>query len=632
MKKIIQILKNKKGLTLVELLCTVAILGIVTTMVGGTMVTSMQSYSRGTSELDVQKESQFITNQITNLIVDATKNVSFANNILTIPKNETTYEVIYDPIKQELYYTDTNYDSEQHLFAENVSFFKADTSEYNKTGMVHIDLKVEKNNRLFETTFTTTSRNKNVEQKAIVPYIVAPNTIILEPNEIYKIEAKVCELANTNLKWEISLNGSENTKITQDGIIKIGEDENKTSFFVTITSEECDTSGTPKATKNIRVLVRRINNIYLYGMHKNGIDKKQGAIYEIESMLYGYNLEKEYGLETDSNYINPYQIKWIDTSNSDNLYEIISKNDEKMVIKLKRDMLPNEKITIRAFSAHSDGTNKTGIAYANIYDIWTLRKPPVYVILSDGGMKRNTNTKQGDFTQDFDNLAINDYSKKYEYRFKQTDEEEWSQWFDNLTGNANDNMEINLRPQVTATMKYNKDYDVQIRISIIDKVGNTVWPTNDVEEEDYVITTIMNRVTVTFNSNLLDFENSNKLEDPIEITVQKGNPFDLIEFNNSIGYEPNDIRNNLDYILEKKVNGSWKKVQNNEVNIQKGPSCKLKFETDNSTGEYRIKIIAKDMPVYTMTTNGIPQKETYTEDFILYDNETNNGIFYFNVK
>ena len=55
-------------MSLVELVCAVAIFGVATTAIGSAMVVSAQSYSRGTYELDVQQEAQITTNLIGNLV------------------------------------------------------------------------------------------------------------------------------------------------------------------------------------------------------------------------------------------------------------------------------------------------------------------------------------------------------------------------------------------------------------------------------------------------------------------------------------------------------------------------------------------------------------------------------------
>lgn len=488
-------LKDKKGLSLVELLCAIAILSIVSTMIGSTLVISSRSYASGTTEIEVQQETQFLSNQIADLIIDATSDVNYEDNVLSINQNTTKYNIIYKPEEQNVYYQDSDYGEELHLLANNITNFKADTSEYEDNGIVRLEISVEKNNRNYDSAFTITSRNKNMQPSEIIPCISSIDKIILEPNQVYDFDATITGVDNKTLNWSVELNGSEFTKIDSNGKLTIAKDEDKSMFFVKISSNERNENSDPKAIKHIRVLIRRVNSLDIYGINTSGIEKQANSTYKITTFLSGYNLNRDLSAAYDNDYVDPYMIEWKDFSYSSDLYEIIEKDNEKLIFKLKRAMNPGEQITITAIAKHPNGENKSQQAYANIKDTWSLISRFVYVELVDGGMKRNTNTKQGDFTQDFDNLAINEYRKKYEYRFKPTDSNEWSIWYNNIVGNENDNMEINLRPDVTAAMLYYKDYDVQIRISIVDENGNTIWPTSNISQDDYIIDATMNKAT-----------------------------------------------------------------------------------------------------------------------------------------
>ena len=66
MKWIKRFSRNQKGFSLVELLCAVAILSIVVTSVGTSMVVSARSYQRSNTELDLQQKAQITANLLTN--------------------------------------------------------------------------------------------------------------------------------------------------------------------------------------------------------------------------------------------------------------------------------------------------------------------------------------------------------------------------------------------------------------------------------------------------------------------------------------------------------------------------------------------------------------------------------------
>lgn len=60
------------GLSLIELIVSIAILAVVGTAIGGAMYVSSRSYTRGSSEVNVQEEAQVAANLICDWLVDAT--------------------------------------------------------------------------------------------------------------------------------------------------------------------------------------------------------------------------------------------------------------------------------------------------------------------------------------------------------------------------------------------------------------------------------------------------------------------------------------------------------------------------------------------------------------------------------
>ena len=83
---------NKKGFTLIELVCAMAILAIITLTISGAMVFASNSYKQGSIDTALQQELQFTANAIESLIVDATSEVTFVGNMLKIVNTDYTYE------------------------------------------------------------------------------------------------------------------------------------------------------------------------------------------------------------------------------------------------------------------------------------------------------------------------------------------------------------------------------------------------------------------------------------------------------------------------------------------------------------------------------------------------------------
>ncbi len=74
MRKLWQSLKTgSAGLSLVELIISLAILAVVGTAVGGAMYISSRSYTRSAAEVNVQEEAQVACNLISDWLIDATK-------------------------------------------------------------------------------------------------------------------------------------------------------------------------------------------------------------------------------------------------------------------------------------------------------------------------------------------------------------------------------------------------------------------------------------------------------------------------------------------------------------------------------------------------------------------------------
>ena len=103
MKRLIGKVKGtgSAGLSLIELIISMAILAVVGIAVGGAMYVSSHSYSRGSAEVDVQEEAQIASSLICDWLVDATE--------VTPDRTESTYLDITHPegnteIKIHVYY------------------------------------------------------------------------------------------------------------------------------------------------------------------------------------------------------------------------------------------------------------------------------------------------------------------------------------------------------------------------------------------------------------------------------------------------------------------------------------------------------------------------------------------------
>lgn len=116
---------NNKGYSLVELLITIVIFGIVMIGIALMMRTTSASYVSGNSEVAMQTEVQIVANQIEELLVDATGTVtSTATNEWKIPGSGATHYIMYDATNDELLYQKGgNAAANWSLMAEYISDF-----------------------------------------------------------------------------------------------------------------------------------------------------------------------------------------------------------------------------------------------------------------------------------------------------------------------------------------------------------------------------------------------------------------------------------------------------------------------------------------------------------------------------
>ncbi len=222
MKLLRSFIKNEKGLSLVELIVTVAIMGIVSVGIGTAIVTTTKSYSTGSSEVGLQQETQNITNILNNLVIDAsfasnfvddtgtlvientnnefflikvTGDIANSNGVLTyqkiIPDNAENFKTYVSKVTTEpVGYTE----AEGYVLSECVNKFKATpgVSSGSWDYTVSFDLGFNKktagttSTRNMKTAFVAASRNgeaiKLYEENDLA-VIVADEEAVIEPNQ-----------------------------------------------------------------------------------------------------------------------------------------------------------------------------------------------------------------------------------------------------------------------------------------------------------------------------------------------------------------------------------------------------------------------------------------------------------------
>lgn len=167
-----KMMKENRGLTLVELVITIAIVAIVIAAATSFMITGSRSFAKGSADSDLQKEAELTVNQIEDMIIDANgaDGGLEVNDETDAEGNKTKTElVIYHTTEEpdesgametkhvvekvvwdknsnnnQMFYSksyaDGSMTSGDQLFAENVSFFEVDVDKVDETasdGTVH---------------------------------------------------------------------------------------------------------------------------------------------------------------------------------------------------------------------------------------------------------------------------------------------------------------------------------------------------------------------------------------------------------------------------------------------------------------------------------------------------------------
>lgn len=634
-------LAGNKGFSMVELICTMAIVGVIGTAVSGVLVVSADSYHRGTNETEIQQEAQLVANQINDLLIDAPSNVQYdaSSYTLKITKNGVEYTVQWKNGK--LYYKEG---STEQLMAENVTWFDVDTADYSTHGYARMELNFENGGRTYPAAFTISARNKETTDTTVVAASISTTlNHIMEPNESRTFTATVSGITNTNVQWGIYNNTiptDSNTKFVGNAL-QIGGDEASNFLRAFVRTEATDAGGNPMAEKAVLVRLRRVTGINVTGQRISGVDKKAGSKYRITSKISGINLDLIEGSE-DYNAINPYNVTWSATGGNVSIVEQPvdpAKPDERSVIMtLNEDMAEGATITVVAQSKHAAGVNRTSSGYATIEDDYELYLSPSYLNPGAGWM-RMSNQAQGtiDDTTPL-KTAFGGVKHKVLIKYREYPGGTYqTEWLPNIYGDADDSSTINLRPLVTGALDYRKDYEFMLKLVVVDAADNIVWPVaGETPDSEYLLVEVMPKVGVTFKSDLLGISETLMVEEAAapSVAMSKDTGYDLMQLVNVVGIDPsgNGFINGMVFYLDKKnASGGWDEVTSGiEIQNQNG-NCKLTFRGDGFSGNYRLRVKSMNQPKYELNADGTLNYLGDILNYELSDVSSGHNVFYFNV-
>lgn len=398
--------KDNRGLTLIELICAVAILSVITATVGGAMVVATNTYRSGTVETSIQQETQFTANAIESLIIDATNTVDYSGDVLTINNTDYTYTIVYDSTAKTLRYSQYDvvngtYLATNELLAENVSEFNVDASDFATTRNARLTLGMERDGKTFKTNYNVTSRN---DANAGTP--IAASAIIntleevtLEPCQVYDLDVSVVSTTG-NTNYTVAFEPEEDGTIAASFVkiptglrISIGATENGGTdgmLRLLLTTAATDGSGNALQSKIVKIYIRRINEIPFSTLTlESGTSLKDGAVYSLGATPTGTNLARVPLAEYDNDYVDPNTLQWSfevpSGSTVASYVTVLSGTQENEVrFQLKKNLAAGDYVKIVATALHPEGkylsetvgaeiaSNKTRQDYGDVKNSLTL--------------------------------------------------------------------------------------------------------------------------------------------------------------------------------------------------------------------------------------------------------------------
>ena len=521
---------NNKGLTLVELICAIAILSLVGTAVVGIVLVATNSYQRSVREIEVQQEAQFAANLIGDLLKDA-KEEPTGTNPITIKKGTDVYAIEYKADTRTIWISENG--GAKQLMAEHVNGIPTITHarvEGVEVGdnTYTIGINVNRDGAPNGLTVFNSNNARNQEAGSAIAVgevsatIIGPSEMVLEPNQSRTIECAVIGVTNQGINWSLSGNSDSNTAISGSSIFVAGGETSDT-LYLTGNTVVTKSDGSPAGSTVIIVHVRRVTDMALTSQILSGSDKMGGAVYRIYANVSGMNLNKMATIETD--YLSPYRVDWTHgatvngvSSDWNTFYEVIGEhsgdgaNENYFDIRLKNNLDVGQKIYVTATALHPKGkypggsnANKSGIQYASIIRTFSMEGEAHLYEWQPGNFYRGSEQNQGTLDEWTVKSLIgsqygidpNSLTVFKECRYREHGTANWipanGTWI--LMGEGGNAIRIS---ETCWMFACDKDYDIEIRFGARTWDGHKYYPTA-LGESAYTIKTGLEHAKIRFN-------------------------------------------------------------------------------------------------------------------------------------
>lgn len=263
--------KDEQGFTLVEMIIAFGILGIVSLMIVGFIMTGTRSYTKQSSDVNVQTEAQLTLNQLSDRIIDTSRAISYkespGESLLTIFNDDEIYLVRWSEADERLYAAGITGDFSGiedandldltgvtwSVMADYMTGFNVNVDEIAEKGQVYITLEFNDSGSTYKTSGHVTLRNNLLVNEGDIGVIYpegptdVPSTITgvtidigsktLNAGGTTPVSARVSGTGypDQDVSWSISGATSASTGVS-GGMLIVGADENAESFVITARS------------------------------------------------------------------------------------------------------------------------------------------------------------------------------------------------------------------------------------------------------------------------------------------------------------------------------------------------------------------------------------------------------------
>lgn len=399
---------DNRGMSLVEILCAVAIFSVVAATVSGIVIVSSRLYNKGVTQTSLQQEAQYIANQVGYIIkganqIDANSSMGGYSGIKVVTSENGGSFIGFQDNK--LYYALYEEDSAGNItnlssfepIAEHVESFTM--TQFPESSSIELNITLNNGKEKYQMDYNMTTRNEVVQNINFsnIPTvgIDCENSIILVPGETYNlsvstfgdtggIDVDTGSLSGVTVK-DNSGNSVTSAHYPQSGTINIPVtiDKSVTDSSKTIIIKTTRTAGdgtTPIKTLLVKFNIRRVNAVSVthdvdWKNTANNTYEAAGSVFTFYANVQSYNAQQK--AETwDAGWKQPAAVEWSSelklgstvTPVSDYFEEVdrVESSDTEMPhikYRLKKDMPANLVFSVKAVSRHRRGENKNNQSY-----------------------------------------------------------------------------------------------------------------------------------------------------------------------------------------------------------------------------------------------------------------------------